>query len=166
MLTLPDSIVHCSSLYWDGLRTYEECKGDISNVLTISKTTPQGHSYIARSVSKYLAEIHPNCNLHLLEWIMRICAAYVHARSEETSDRRLYPQSSYLRVPPHREPKRSSYPDGVIITSLLEAQRLTLLISAESEAPMLEVKSALTWMPVVLQPRPKNVKGLFYLPLN
>jgi hypothetical protein len=59
-----------------------------------------------------------------------------------------------------------SYRDGVIITGLLEARKLTLLVSAESEASMSEVKSALTWMLTVLQPPPKNVKGLFYLPLN
>jgi hypothetical protein len=127
------------------------------------------------SVSEYLAKIHSNYGLHLLEWITCICAAYVHARSKKTSEARLCPQSSYLQVPPHREPKKfvdmllsspSSYRDGVIITGLLEAQKLTLLTSAESEASMSEVKSALTWMLAVLQPRPKNVKGLFYLPLN
>ena len=76
------------------------------------------------------------------------------------------PLSSYLRVPPHRQPKKSSYQDGVTITGLVGAQKLTLLVSAESEASMSEVKSALTWMLAVLQPRPKNATGLLYLPLN
>ena len=117
-------------------------------------------------MSEYLAEIHPGFGLHLLEWITRICAA---------SEARLLPQSSYLRVPPRRGPKKSidmllnsssSDQDGVIITGILDAQKLTLLISAESEAAMWKVKSALTWMLAVLQPRPENAEGLFFLPLD
>jgi hypothetical protein len=174
LLTLSESIFQCFSLHWDGLRTYEECKGNIGDVLTISRTNPQGHSYIARSVSEYLAEIHPNLGSHLLELITRICATSVHTHSNQTSAR-LLSQTSYVQLPPYREPNKSadgllklpsSNLDSVNITGILEAQKLTLIVSTQSEASMSAVKSALTWILAVLQPRPENGNGLFYLPLD
>jgi hypothetical protein len=41
-----------------------------------------------------------------------------------------------------------------------------MLISAKSEARMLEVKSALIWILAVLQPLPKDREGMLYLQLD
>lgn len=98
LLTYSDSIVQCSSIQWDGLRTYEDCNGDIGDVLTISRTDPQGHNYVAKSVSEHLADVHPGWGLLLLEWITLICAASAIARSQKTFEARLHPAFQYLQV--------------------------------------------------------------------
>jgi hypothetical protein len=81
----PDSVIHCSTLDWDGLRVYEECVGDMGDVLTISKITPRGHSYITMSVSEYLTKRHGRYGLHLLQWTTGVLETCIHARTAETS---------------------------------------------------------------------------------
>jgi hypothetical protein len=85
LLTFPDSVIHCSTLDWDGLRVYEECVGDMGDVLTISKITPRGHSYITMSVSEYLTKRHGRYGLHLLQWTTGVLETCIHARTAETS---------------------------------------------------------------------------------
>jgi len=130
-------------------------------------------------VSEYLAEIYPNFGSQLLQWMKRIFKTFIFARKRSVSNTMLDPQSLHLQVPRPNKPTKKptifpfglltrilSHQEEVIITGILEAQSLTLLVSAESEASMLQVKSALTWMLAVLQPRTKNVEGLFYLALD
>jgi hypothetical protein len=129
----------------------------------------QPHTYIVRSVSEYLAEFYPSFGSHLLEWIARICEASVNAVGGLASGARLCPQSSYLRVPRYGGPRESSttslpgpasaYQDGVMITGLSHVQKLTLVVSAESMASMLEIKSALAWILAVLQYNRRTLKA-------
>lgn len=61
------------SIAWKGSETCKKCGGAICDVLTISGLNwPQGHYYIARSVSEFLIEFYPAFGLHILNWITRI----------------------------------------------------------------------------------------------
>ena len=174
LLTLPDSIVQCFRLRWDGLITYDECDGDIADVLTISRTNPQGHHFVARTVSEYLAEMHPNFGPPLLGLMRRIFASSLYASSGSSPSARLYTQSSHLCVPRRSRPKfvdkflslSSSQQGMAVITGLLDAGNLTFVVSAESEASMSEVKLALAWILAVLRPRQGNHEGIFHVFLD
>jgi ankyrin repeat protein len=167
LLTHPSSIVQFSSFEWDGLSTYLTCETNIGDILTISRINPEKHSYIARSISEYLCEMHSYFGEQLLDWITSVCANVVNNRC--------LPQSRYLRTSRNHLQKTpadlrirpdSPNDDIVVLSGILRDRNLTLILSTESEHAMSEVKSALIWLLTVLQPREDDALGLFSLSLD
>ncbi|OCL09928.1 hypothetical protein AOQ84DRAFT_387853 [Glonium stellatum] len=137
MFTSP--ILPSWTIPWEGLKTYEECKGALGDVLTLSRRNPQSHSYVAGSTSQILREFHPTFGSQILDWVVRLCK-----NSPKRQGMIVFDRSNTL----------------IVLSGTLEAFKLKLTLITNSEAFAIEVKSTLAWILTVLQPR-KDEKGLF-----
>jgi len=111
--------------------------------------------------------LYPGFGFRILEWITCLCRTSRKRQNTRVSNR-IVPESCYLCVPQCEEHQILTGEDTsdqfITLTGLLEAQRLTFTVSTNTNHSISEVKSALTWMLTVLQPRGEHMKGLFYVP--
>ena len=140
----------------DGATVHKECGGAIGDILTISKIHPNGHCYIARSVSEFLKEFYPAFGEQILDWISKVYKNLGdHTRVRKAEEQLV----NDICITLSKHPKRA------LVMARLEPQHLTLRILATCKEFALEVKSALSWMFASLQPRGDR-KGLYSVTLD
>ncbi len=164
-------------LSWGGLKTYEACGGAFGDVLTISTRDPGTNAYIAQSVSEHLAEFYPAFGSRMLEWIARIYRVALQDQTTTPTLADLGIQSIHFLVTPGTysenttefsiSSQNSPKCNGLVtLTGTLRAGLLTITCSANTTTSSAEVKRVLAWILLVLQPREKNMQGLFSLSVD
>ncbi|KAI9731533.1 MAG: hypothetical protein M1834_004653 [Cirrosporium novae-zelandiae] len=157
-------------VFWEGLEFYQQCNGALGDVLTITRTHPKRHCYIAKLVSAFLDEYYPSFGQQLLTWITTLCEKIQKERNaiSKQPDRPRYSETKSIK----QSNLDFANPDilqldlgeelGIFITALeWSNQRLELTISATSDNSLMKVKSALTWITSTFQPRKGQATGLF-----
>lgn len=141
LLSKPRRFEYDGNFVWEGMETYKNCDGVMSDILTISRLSyPQNHCYIARSVSEFLSEYYPAIGLQILDWVTKVCQ-----RCQELES----------------APVQEVIAMDVTLNGRLKDGQLKWELSTTSLQLASEVKSALSWTLSALRCQPHDTEGLY-----
>ncbi|KAK9342835.1 hypothetical protein V1522DRAFT_447684 [Lipomyces starkeyi] len=150
------------TIYWKVPEFYRQLndKNNTSDdvfddVLTITRTSTESHSFIALTVAEFLKEYYPHFGEDLLRLVTRLCQIL-----PVPADHR-WP-SSYVNLITGPSITSADFPTAsVSVTTISDGTVLSFTVSTSSDEHTQQVYSAISWLVSVLQPRENQAVGLF-----
>ncbi len=159
---------------WAGLEVYKTEQADFENVLTISTRDPSTHAYTALTVDEYLQKFFPSFGSILLMWIKNVCRHAVRNATDSGTEKSLQEiridglanqdiSSPLVSTIQGESPRNNRC---LTLTGIMRGEILTITLSAPENTPTSDVKAALAWALLALEPQEPGVTGLFSIPAD
>lgn len=163
------SILQVFSLKWGGLKTYKDCGGDFDDVLAICRVHPSENRFVADSILHLLLRLFPSFGVRLLRWLTNVCKTSSEQLSE--SDFGFYTEYFWIARSQGGKPapdaqRESHIVDRVKLGGQVRDNEISVILTARRKAAVGEIMMCLVWILAALRPRPDDVQGIYYLPLD